>query len=224
MAWQRHTQSRATNARFWVFWPKPHPFTLANVQSPQHLHAIHLHPPSPIIVPHRHFTRHFQNWATNARFWFFDLNPNPSLALANTQPPDTSMPSTRTHNLPPSSHPSILCHMAEIELWMLDFGFLAQTCPLPSRWQMCSPLLPPCHPPAPTASCHCPTPSFYMAHPKLSHPSPVSGFFDPHSSLSHTCSLTTTTTLSTAPHHLSPLPSMAICSDTEPLHSVFEFL
>src|SRR6267154_5166738 len=60
--------------------------------------------------------------------------------------------------------------------------------------------------------------------PETESPLLVFGFFDPHSSLSHTCSLTTTTTLSTAPHHLYPLPSMAICTDTELLHSVFGFL
>jgi hypothetical protein len=65
----------------------PPGFALANAQPPWRLHAIHPHLPSPVIAPHRCFTRHARNRATNTRFWVFGLNPTPSFTLVNAQPP-----------------------------------------------------------------------------------------------------------------------------------------
>ena len=82
------------------------------------------------------------------------------------------------------------------------------------------PPAPPCHPPAPTTSCHRPTPLFHTAHPKPSHPSRFSGFLTL-TPPSHTHAASPPQP--PCPQH-SPLPSMAICTGTEPLHSVFGFL
>jgi hypothetical protein len=48
---------------------------LANTRAPCCHHGINLHPPPHNITPHRRFTRHAQNRATNARFQFFGPNP-----------------------------------------------------------------------------------------------------------------------------------------------------
>jgi hypothetical protein len=122
----QRTQNRATNTRFRVFGLNPTPgFALANSQPPWRLHAIHPHPPSPIIAPHRCFTQHARNRATNAWFRVFGLNPTPASHWRMRCPPGISMPSTHTHHLPSLPRTTVSHGMPETELQTLSFRFLA---------------------------------------------------------------------------------------------------
>jgi hypothetical protein len=89
------------------FWPKPHlQLRVGKCAVPP---APPYHPPalpSPIISPHRRFTRHTRNRATNTRFWVFGLNLNPGLALANAQPP-RHLRAIHLHPQPPIIVPTL---------------------------------------------------------------------------------------------------------------------
>jgi hypothetical protein len=177
----RHARNRATNARFRVFGLNPTPgFALANAQPPWRLHAIHPHLPSPVIAPHRRFTWHARNRATNARFRVFGLNPTPGLALANAQPP-RHLHAIHPHPQPPIIVPPLhfMAHGRNraMNAQFRVFGPNPAHCPRIGK--RAAPPPSPCHPPAPTTSRHRLTPSFHTAHPKPSHPSRFSGVLTP---------------------------------------------
>jgi hypothetical protein len=93
----------------------PPALVLANAQHPRHLYVTNLHPPPLTITPHRSFTRHPQNRATNARFWVFGPNPAPRPRVgkhtAPTPPPCHQPAPTTSHH-----HPMLLFYMAPLRL------------------------------------------------------------------------------------------------------------
>ena len=202
---------------------RPIPFT--KIPTPL---ASPCHPPASTISCHRptlpfHMARPKPSYERSVSGFWPKPHPRPRIGerAAPPAPPCHSPAPTTSHHRPTSPFygarpkPSYECSVSR---------FWPKPCPLPSHWQTCSP-------PAVSMPSTCTnnlpsSPHTIVSHgtPETESPLSVFGCFDPHSSLSHTRSLTTTTTLSTAPQHLSPLPSMAICTDTEPLHSVFGFL
>ena len=154
-----------------------------------------------------------------SNFW---PKPHPWLHIGEhvallVPPCHSPAPTTSRHCPTPPSHAARLklSHERSVS------GFWSKPSPPVSCWQKHSP-------PATSMPFTCTNNLPSLPHTTISHGTPetesphsVFGFLDPHLYLSHTHSLTTTTTLSTAPHHLSSLPSMAICTGTE---LVFGFL
>ena len=102
-------------------------------------------------------------------------------------------------------------------------GFWHKPCPLPSCWQTCSP--PTTSMPSTCTNNLLSSPHTIISNgtPETESPLSVFGFFDPHSSHTRAAS----PPQPPCPQHstTSPrCPATAICTDTEPLHSVFGFL